>query len=214
MKAKVKLHSSKDAAWTNAAGDKVPVKYVSRADRKKEHLAATLHKRATQAEGVLQELHQAMNEACKEVAQQVRLEYELKTGKAKKETKGNLTWYSFDGSIKVEANINEVVKWEDALMTEARGLLNEYLDSQLTDNQVLIKKLVSDAFTNHKGGIDSRKIFQLLKYDGQIKSSKYSKACELMRQAQIIDRTKLYMSISERLEDGSYRGINLNLSNI
>lgn len=210
----VKLHTAKDAQWKNAAGDAVPLKYVSKADRQKETWAGALHKQALKAEAVLQDLHTAMKDGCEQIALLVRQEYELKNGKQAKPTKGNLTWYNFDGSLKVEANVNEVVKWDDALMTEAKALLNEYLDSQLTDNQALIKKLVSDAFSNHKGGIDSRKIFQLLKYDGQIKSSKYSKACELMRQAQMIDRTKLYMSMSERLADGSYRSIVLNFSNI
>lgn len=212
--AQVKLHSSKDAVWHNASGDAVPAKYVSKADREKERWAAALHKLATKAEEVLADLHTAMKDGCEQIAALVRQEYEIKNGKKPKETKGNLTWYNFDGSIKVEANVNEVVKWDDALMQEAKGLLNEYLDSQLTDNQALIKKLVSEAFSNHKGGIDSRKIFQLLKYDGQIKSSRFSKACELMRQAQLIDRTKLYMSIYERLQDGSYRSLVLNFSNI
>lgn len=212
--ASVKIYNSKDAIWRNAAGDAVPAKYVSKADRHKESWAGALHKQALKAEGVLHALHTAMKDGCEQIAALVRQEYEIKNGKKPRETKGNLTWYNFDGSLKVEANVNEVVKWDDALMTEALGLLNDYLDSQLTDNQALIKKLVSDAFSNHKGGIDSRKIFQLLKYDGQIKSSKYSKACELMRQAQLIDRTKLYMSISERLADGSYRTIVLNFSNI
>jgi hypothetical protein len=210
----VKIHNTKDAVWHNAAGDAVPVKYVSRADRQKEIWAGALYKQALKAEEVLQDLHTAMKDGCEQIAAMVRHEYEIKNGKKPRETKGNLTWYSFDGSIKVEANVNEVVKWDDALMTEAKALLNDYLDSQLTDNQALIKKLVSDAFSNHKGGIDSRKIFQLLKYDGQIKSSKFSKACELMRQAQMIDRTKLYMGISVRLQDGNYRAITLNFSSI
>lgn len=213
MKA-VKLHSSKDATWTNAAGDKVPLKFVPLTDRVKEKIASTLHKHAVALETELKMLHGTMDAACAEISIRVREDYELKNGKKPKPTKGNMTWYSFDNSIKVEANVNEVVKWDDAMMHEAKGLLNEYLDSQLTDNQALIKKLVNDAFSNTKGAIDSRKVFQLLKYDGQINSSKFSKACDIMRNAQMIDRTKLYMCISERQEDGSYRQINLNFSSI
>ena len=214
MNSQVKLHTAKDAVWTNAAGDQVPVKFVPKSDRVKESLAITLHKEALKVEAALKGLHSIMDEACAKVGQMVREEYELKNGKKPKPTKGNMTWYSFDNSIKVEANVNEVVKWNDAMMHEAKGLLNEYLDSQLTDNQALIKKLVNDAFSNTKGAIDSRKVFQLLRYESQINSSKFRKACEIMREAQMIDRTKLYMCISERLEDGSYRQINLNFSSL
>ena len=214
MNSQVKLHTAKDAVWTNAAGDQVPVKFVPKSDRVKEGLAAYLYKESLKVQAALETLHTLMTDACATVAKLVREEYELKNGKKPKATKGNMTWYSFDNSIKVEANVNEVVKWNDAMMHEAKGLLNEYLDSQLTDNQALIKKLVNDAFSNTKGAIDSRKVFQLLRYESQINSSKFRKACEIMRDAQMIDRTKMYMKISERQEDGSYRYINLNFSSL
>lgn len=214
MKTNVRLHSSKDALWINAAGDQVPRKYLSKVDVVKESHAGKLHKAAKAAELALMELHKQMDEACKDVANMVRAEYEIKNGKKARETKGGLTWYNFDNSLKVECNVDEVVKWDDGMMAEARKLLDAYLDSQLTENQALIKKIVMAAFSNRKGTIDSRKVFELLSYENQISSSNYRKACEIMRQAQIIDRKKVYMKMSERMEDGSYRFINLNFSNI
>lgn len=214
MNSQVKFHTAKDAVWTNAAGDQVPRKYLSKLDISKEKDAARLHTAARNVELSLRVLHKSMYDATNEIAAAVRKEYEIKNGKRPKPTKGNFTWYNFDNSLKVECNIDEVVKWDDAMMAEARKLLDEYLDSQLTENQSLIKKMVNDAFSNSKGTIDSRKVFQLLRYESQINSSKFRKACEIMRDAQMIDRTKLYMKISERQEDGSYRYINLNFSSL
>lgn len=210
----VKIHTTKDAVWHNAAGDAVPAKYVSKADRHKETWAGALHKQALKAEDVLADLHTAMKDGCEQIAALVRQEYEIKNGKKPRETKGNLTWYNFDGSIKVEANVNEIVKWDDAMMAEARKLLDKYLDSSLSETQAVIKKIMMAAFSNRKGTIDGRKVFELLSYENEVNSSNYKKACEIMRQAQTIDRSKLYMSISERLQDGSYRSIVLNFSNI
>jgi hypothetical protein len=205
---------SKATAWTNASGEVVPVKYITKSDKLKETLGSQLHKKALTVEKALAELHKLMADACDQVSLMVRQEYELKNGKSKPSTKGNLVWYNFDGSLKVEAKINDFVKWDDALMTEAKQLINEYLDSQLGEDHVLIKDLANEAFANSKGQIDSRKVFALLKYEGKIKSKRYTKACELMRQAQRVDRSKLYMMMSERLDDGSYRAINLNFSSI
>ena len=143
----------------------------------------------------------------------IKEEYAIK-GKAKKEGKGSFTWYNFDKSIKVEADINDIVKWDGALMTEALGLLNKYISGSLTESNELIKQLVNDAFSNSKGMIDSRKIFQLLKYETKIKNASFLKACEMIKQAQSIDKTKLYMRVWEKMDTGEYRNVNLQFSNI
>jgi hypothetical protein len=210
----VKIHSSKDSVWTNASGDNVPVKFVPKTDKLKESLAAKIHKAALSVESSLNALHEMMNDAFKTISAAVKEEFAIKNGKDKKEGKGSLTWFNFDRSIKVEADINDIVKWDNALMTEALTLLNDYINSSLSENNELIGGLVKDAFANSKNMIDTRKIFQLLKYEGKIKNSKFLKACELIRNAQSIDKTKLYMRVWEKVEDGTYRNINLNFSTI
>lgn len=210
----VKFHSSKDSTWINAAGDVVPLKFVPKTDKAKETLAAKIHKSAINLESQIYSFYCLMNAAFTEVDQMVKEEYAIKNGKNKKAGKGSVTWYNFDKSFKIEADINEIVKWDGPLMTEALRLINEYLDSTLSDAKEFVKQLVSDALANSKGMIDSRKIFQLLKHEPKIKNIKYSKACELMKQGQSIDKTKLYMRAWERAADGSYRNINLNFSTL
>lgn len=206
----VKIHTKKSPLWVNAAGDAVPVKFVPETDKTREALAAGIYKEALKVESALAALHALMNTATKEVLELVKKEYELK----KRNHKGNITWYNFDKSIKIEADLNDIVKWDDALMTEALTTLNEYLESSLTDTNVLIKSIVNEAFSNSKGMIDSRKVFQLLKYENKIKDRRFLKACELIKQAQDIDKTKLYMRVWEKMNDGQYRNINLNFSSI
>jgi hypothetical protein len=210
----VKIHTSKDTTWTNASGDQVPVKFVPKSDKVKEVLAGKIHKAALNAEAVLAALHEQMKEAMAEVKKMVMDEYQLKYKKEARAGKGSFLWYNFDKSLKIEAKVDDIVKWDNSLMTEALTLLNQYLDSNLTDANILIKNLVNDAFANSKGMIDSRKVFQILKYEKDIKNAKFQKACELMKAAQGIDTTKLYMRVWEKTENGEYRNINLNFSSI
>jgi hypothetical protein len=208
----VKIHTKKDTIWINASGDQVPVKFVPKTDKLKESYAGSIHQAALKAEKVLSELYKLMSEATKEISAILREEYSLKKSSNTKQWKGSVTWYNFDKSIKIEADVNDIVKWDETLMTEALKLLNEYIDSSLNDANSLIKKLVNDAFSNSKKMIDSRKVFQLLKYEKEIKSAKFAKACELMKAAQGIDKTKLYMRVWEKSDNGEYRNINLNFS--
>lgn len=210
----IKFHSPKDSTWTNAAGDPVPVKHISKSEKMKEAIAARLYKKAMKMEEALVELFADMQQANMEIDAALRNDYELKTGQKKKAGKGGLTWYSFDGGIKVETNVNEYLKFDDGLMKEAQVLLNEYIGSRLNEDQKLIAAIATDAFSTSKGGFDPRKVFNLLKYEGQVKSTRFSKVCELIRNAQRIDKAKAYYRISVRQPDGNYRPIKLNFSSL
>ena len=210
----VKIYTKKNATWLNAAGDQVPLKFVPKSDVFKEALASKVYKAAMATEASLTALHVMMNEAFAEISTMVNAEYELKNSKKRQPVKGNITWFTFDRSLKIEANVNDIVKWDNALMTEALALLNSYISANLTEANILISELVKSAFANTKGQIDTGKVFQILRYEDKIKSKRFQKACELIKQAQAIDRTKLYMRIWEKEADGQYRNINLNFSSI
>ncbi len=211
----VKIHTAKNATWLNAAGDAVPLKFVPKTDKRKEELAGKLHIMALKTEASLAALHVNMKAAFKEVEQLVKAEYEIKNGKKRLSgEKGNITWFNFDRSLKIEANVNDIVKWDSALMTESLTLLNNYISSSMSDANLLIAGLVKSAFSNTKGMIDTAKVYQILKHEEQIKDKRFQKACELIKQASSIDRTKLYMRIWEKQDDGEYRNINLNFSSI
>jgi hypothetical protein len=210
----VKIHNSKDTIWTNATGDQVPLKFVPKTDKVKESLAGKIYKAAKNAEATLNELYTLMQGAFDEVRDLIKDEYSIKYNKEKKSGKGSITWFNFDRSIKIEANVNDLVKWDNALMTQALELLNDYLSQNLTEANELIAGLVKSAFANSKGMIDTGKVFQILKYQDKIKQKSFQKACELMKNAQSIDRTKLYMRVFEKDASGQYININLNFSSL
>lgn len=208
------IHSKKHPVWINAAGDQVPVKFVPKNDIEKEKLAADVLAAALKASEQLAKLHAKMLAATEAVKAMVKEQLGIEGRKGVGKGKGSLTWYSFDKSIKIEADMNEISRWDEPMMAEALNLLNTYLNENLSDANILIKGLVSDAFSSNKGTIDTKKVFQLLKYEDQIKDKNFQSACKLIRKAQDVDRTKLYMRIATRQEDGSYKYINLNFSAI
>lgn len=210
----VNFHSTKNETWVNAAGDAVPYKYVPKNDKVKESLGAKIHKAALNAESVLKALHIQMNYAFAQIKAGLLEEFEIKKTKKQSLGKGSLTWYNFDKSLKVEADMNDIIKWDEALMAESLALFNKYLNSSLGEVDVFVRALVDKGFSNSKGQIDTGKVFQILKQEKNIKNTNFQKACQLIKQAQDVDKTKLYMRVWEKLPDGSYRNINLNFTSL
>ncbi len=209
----VKLHKPKEATWVNAMGDQVPLKFVPASDKKKELLATTIYKDAVIIEARLADLHKFMTDAFAQVHQSILDEYAIK-GKEKKAGKGSLTWFNFDKSIKIEVDVNELSKWDEALMTEALALLNKYISSGMDEGKELIKELVTSAFATKRGMVDSKKVFQIIKFKNKTTNKTFLQACTLLEQAHSLDRTKSYMRVWEKTETGEYRNINLSFSSI
>ncbi|MBA4196553.1 MAG: hypothetical protein C0459_03265 [Chitinophaga sp.] len=215
MKSQVSIQTTKQQSWVDATGITVPLKFVPAMDKKKEILAGNIYKKALAVEKILQELYELMNEATTEIRMMIKAEHDLK-GKSVKDKKreSSITWFSFNKSLKIEADMHDIVKWNPTLMAEAHELLKDFLGKSLNADKEFIGELVMEAFSNSKGVIDSKMIFKLLKYENKLKNAKYSKACQLMREAQDIDKTKMYQRVWEKMEDGSYRNINLNFSSL
>lgn len=198
--------------WQDASGNNIPMKYISQSEKKKETIAARLHKQAVAAETVLSNLMTIMQQGFDEVRQMLRDELSIKkkVGPMQK----SITWFNFDKSVKLEAKTNDFVKWDEALLSEALDLLNNFITSNMGEANELIQQLVKDAFSNRKKQVDSRKIFQILRYQEQVKNKTFQQACELLKKAQQFDKSKIYMRIWVKDEKGQYQPINLNFASL
>lgn len=209
----VKFHTKKNATWTDATGLEVPLKFVPKSDIKKEEVTASVLKEAMKVSDSLAALYSKMVADLDAIHNEYLEEYRKKYGK-NKVTKGAFTYYNFDRSVKIECAMNDIVKWDAALMSEAYELLQEYLSKNLTEDGKVISQLVLNAFANSKKQIDTGKVFTLLKFENKIKSEKFQRACSLMKDAQGVERTKQYMRVWCKNEAGEYQNINLNFSSI
>ncbi|WP_346237740.1 DUF3164 family protein [Niabella insulamsoli] len=209
----VLIQSSKNKTWVDAEGNKVPFKFIPATDKMKEPLAASLLRDALKIEKQLSDFHAKINADFQKVFNQMLADYKINYGKDRK-IKGAYTWYNFDKSIKIEARLSDLVKWDEAMMNEAREQFDAYLSQNLTEANELIRGLVQSAFSNTKGMIDIGKVNQILKYEEKIKHKAFQRACSLMRNAQTVTSSKRYMMVWVRQADGSYRNINLNFSTL
>ncbi|WP_346236125.1 DUF3164 family protein [Niabella insulamsoli] len=207
------IQTPKQATWRDADGQEVPYKFIPSADRVKESLAGSLLKKAVKLEQLLLDFYDDLKAGFDKVYNQMLEDYKLRYNKDRK-IKGSYSWYNFDKSIKIESRISDMVKWDEAMMNEARELLDSYLSQNLTAANELIRGLVQSAFHNTKGMIDTGKVFQILKYEERIRHKDFQKACKLMRNAQSVANSKRYMIVSVKEDDGTYRAINLNFSSI
>lgn len=207
------IQTAKQSTWRDADGQEVPYKFVPAADRMKESLAGTLLKKALKVEKQLEDFYNELKDGFDKVYQQMLADYNLKYGKERK-IKGSYAWFNFDKSIKIESSISDLIKWDDAMMSEAREYLDKYLAKNLTDTNELIKGLAQAAFSNAKGMIDTGKVFQILKFEDKIRDKYFQTSCKLMRGAQSVANSKRYMRVFVRQEDGQYRNVNLNFSSL
>lgn len=209
----VKIQTPKNKTWVDADGTAVPYKFIPAAERMKESIAGGILKEALKIEKCLFDFHAKLSADFNKVFNQMLEDFKLKYNKERK-IKGAYTWFNFDKSIKIEASINDIIRWDEAMMHEAREQLDDYLNQNLTDSNELIRELAQAAFSNSKGMIDTGKVFQILKYEDKIRHKSFQRACLLMRNAQSVVNSKKYMRVWVREDDGSYRNVNLNFSSL
>jgi hypothetical protein len=205
------FHKKTDRVWKDAAGLQIPARFVTNAERSFELLSAKVLKSALHAEKTLLDLHVLMSECFEEVRALINQEMDSKKKPPLKQK--SLTWFNFDKSVKIEAKSSDLIKWNESMLTEAMDLINIFLGKSMGDVNDLIRRLVADALSNRKKQVDARKIFQIIKHRDKIKNKDFQAACDLLIQAQGYDRSKIYMSVSFRKQDGVYQAVNLNFSN-
>jgi hypothetical protein len=195
--------------WTDEKGQQIPVTRIDSLEKFQEKAAGRIWANAINLNDQLQELKAMFQELSEEVYQRT-----MERHKIKKPGKGNFTFFNFDRSIKVEVNINENIVFEDALIIACQSKLNEFLDAELSDKQDYFRSLINDAFSKQRGGLDAKKVLGLLKHRTKIKAALFQEALDLLEQSIRRPNSKTYYRVSERMEDGGYKVVDLNFSSI
>ncbi|MHB9005071.1 MAG: DUF3164 family protein, partial [Coriobacteriia bacterium] len=151
------IQKVKDEQWKDETGNMVPIKYISPANRLREHHAGVLLKEAKLCSTRLADFKQQMQLLCSEVL--VKTMEELKSTS---DGKGNFTWFNFDRSIKIEVSISDRIDFDDLTITACKEKLDEFLNNNLDSKQEFVKQLVTDAFSTSRGKLDSKKVMSLL----------------------------------------------------
>jgi hypothetical protein len=160
----------------------------------------------------LRNLKKVVQQACDEVIVSIREEHKIKT-----DSKGNVTWYNFDQSIKVEVDVKGLIRFDDVLIDAAKEKLMQLIGDNINGDD-FVKSLVMDAFQTSSGQLDTRRILGLKKYSSRINNLKIKKtwdeAMQLIDQSITRPESKTYFRIWVKDEKGQYKNIDLNFSNI
>lgn len=202
-----------NTAWTDESGITIPFNRISKLENVKEAQSAKLLKEAVKASEWLKKLRAMVEEACTKVANEVHLET-VAVGKGFKDSKGNFTWFNFDRSIKIEVNVNETIKFDEARIAAARELFDKFISKNVQGTDDIIRQLINSAFANTKGGLDSKKVLGLLKFRSKIKDSLFHQALDHIEASISRPSSKRYFRIWAKDENGAYQNIDLNFSNI
>ena len=125
--------------------------------------------------------------------------------------KGNRTYMSFDGLMKVEVRVADFIDFGPQLHI-AKELIDECLNEWAADSRPEIRAIITRAFnTDKKGQVNRSEIFMLLRLD--IEDPRWKQAMEAIRDAMRIVGSKSYLGFAMReTADGDWLTVSVNLA--
>lgn len=199
-----------DQNWIDENGQSIPVKRITKCEKLMESKSTSLLKGAKSINQHLIGFKKDIKMICEEVEKASLLE----NGVVKENSKGNLTWYNFDRSIKVERSVSEPMKFDELTISAAKAKLDEFLNEAIESKFDFAKDMILTAFETTKGQLDPKKITPLTRYESKVNHPLFSEACKLIQQALRRPDSKTYYRIWQKDEEGKYQAVELNFSNI
>ncbi|MEP9372595.1 DUF3164 family protein [Mesorhizobium sp. KR1-2] len=132
-------------------------------------------------------------------------------GATKGGAKGNKTFMSFDGLMKVQVQVSDTIDFGPQLQI-AKALIDECLVEWSADSRTEIRSIITRAFNVDKEGqINRSEIFMLLRLD--IEDERWRRAMDAIRAAMRVVGSKLYVRCYERDRvDADFRAITIDLA--
>ena len=193
----------------NSQGHLIPENLVNDIDKQRDELVTEIVNKAKDLSTLIAQFKDA---TMGDVAAFIELSaerYDVYVGG----NKGNVTLMSFNGQYKVQRNISEIIRFDEALKA-AKALIDECVDEWIKDTRSEVKVIVDQAFsTNKQGELSTSKVLGLLRLE--IKEEKWKRAMQAIKDSIRVDGTKSYLRVYER-EEGTqnYHQIPLDIASI
>lgn len=138
---------------------------------------------------------------------------EQEYGARKGGKKGNRTYQTFDGLMKVTVQVSDFVDFGPQLQV-AKTLIDECLNEWSEESGPEIRAVVTRAFnTDKEGQINRSEIFMLMRLD--IEDERWKRAIDAIREAMRVTGSKQYVRFYERasVEDG-WKAVTIDLAKV
>lgn len=132
-------------------------------------------------------------------------------GQARGGQKGNRTYQSYDGCLKVQVQVSDTIDFGPELQI-AKGLIDECLNEWSAESRPEIRAVVTRAFnTDKEGQVNRAEVFTLLRL--AIEDSRWQRAQDAIRDAMRVTGSREYVRFYERdRPDGRWRAITVDLA--
>lgn len=201
------IQKNTSKTWLDHRGNEVPRDYVPKFDRYNEIQVSKIFNAAIK----LNEQIARFKAMSYEIADALYAEMLRNANISPSDRKGNYTLTSFDKSIRIEVNVNELIEFDENINL-AQMKLQEFIENKTKGVDIDIVALINQAFTTRKGRLDKARIFGLFSLN--ITHPLWQESMELIRKSINRNSTVRYMEISEKDENGRYIPIRLNFATI
>ena len=198
--------------WTDESGVQIPYNRTTKLERLLERSVFSLFDKSLKANQMLTKLKEEIGAVVDEIVEDARKENAVKLN-----GKGNYTFYNFDRSLKVEVNVNELIRFDDIKLESAKEVLITLVRKNVVGDDFILG-LVEDAFQTSRGRLDTRKILGLKRHTQRIKTKEirqqWEKAMTLIDESISRPDSKTYYRVWYKDEAGVYQNVELNFASI
>ena len=193
--------------WVDAKGRKVPDSNVSEMDRLIEQTITDIKDHGVE---LMNRIARYRGHSFDDVNALVALlaeKYNAKRGGAK----GNVSFLSYDGSVKVEIRVQDRVTYGAELQI-AKDLLGEYIEEVSDGVPDVVHSLLNHAFdVDQQGKVNREQLYSLRRLD--IKHPKWAAAMQAIADSMRVVGSVEYFQLSIRDEHGKFKALPINLAN-
>lgn len=191
----------------DAKGNLVPVETIRAADKLEDETVRKVMGHARELSAQITRFKQHTFDDLGDYEALLEQEY----GATKGGAKGNKTFMTFDGLMKVSVQVQDAIDFGSQLQI-AKGLIDECLTEWAADSRPEIRAIVTRAFNTDKAGkINRAEIFMLLRLD--IEDVRWGKAMEAIRDAMRVVGSKTYVRCYERAAiDAPWQAVTIDLA--
>jgi len=176
----------------DAKGKLVPVELVKAADKLQDETVRTILGYAEELSAQIGRFKQHTFDDLSAFEAVLAQEY----GATRGGTKGNKTFMTFDGLMKVTVQVADFIDFGPELQ-QAKALVDECLNEWSADSRPEIRAIITRAFnTDREGKINRAEIFMLLRLD--IDDDRWLRAMQAIRDAMRIVGSKTYVRCHRR----------------
>lgn len=192
----------------NAVGSLVHETEIREQDKLRDRVVTDI---ATQATSLSAALKALKTKALDDIADLISIageKYDMKLGGPK----GNVSLTSFDGRYRVQRVCADRITYTEE-MEVAKAKVFECIRSWSDESNKHLVTIATNAFRlNRQGEISVSRVAEMMRYE--IDDAEWKKAMEAVKDSLTVSGKAVYVRVQERLDDGTYQTIILNIAGV